>query len=128
MKKLTKVQFDLCQQYLNMVSGIEEGFANVINSFMDLSKTEGDLVVSEILQALTAIAYTNTLLERLLVDNESIQQVITNFQDVIVAAFKLDGHFDHYDIKIKIINDFLYPSFSTWIEIIQNVLGRYVSQ
>lgn len=80
MKQLSEEQFDLCHQYLNMLSGIEKGFAYVITSFIDFSKTEGDLVLSYILQALTTIAHTNTLLERLLADDELIQQVISNFR------------------------------------------------
>ena len=128
MKQLTEEQFDLCQQYLNMVSGIEEGFAYVRASFTDFSKTEGDLVLTDILQALTSITHSNTLLERLLADDESVQQAIMNFQDVTDAAFKLEGHFDHYDTKIKMINDFLYPAFSAWREMIENALVRYVAQ
>lgn len=128
MKQLTEEQFDLFQQYLNMVSGIEDGFVYVIASFTDFSKTEGDLVLTDILQALTSIKYSNTLLERLLVEDESVQQAIINFQDVTDAAFKLEGYLDDYNIKIKVVNDFLYPTFSAWREMIENALVGYVAQ
>ena len=124
MKPLTEEQFDLCQQYLNMVSCIDEGFTYVSASFLDFSKTEGDVVLSDILQALTLIAHVNTLLERLLAEDESIQQAITHFQNVMAQAFKLEGQFDRYDTKMKIINDFLYPAFSAWSDSIQNALGE----
>jgi len=54
-QQLTEEQFDLFQQYLNMVSEIEDGFVYVIASFIDFSKREGELVLTDILQALTSI-------------------------------------------------------------------------
>lgn len=74
MKQLTEENIDLCQQYLNMISEIEEGFAFVTASFTDFNKREGNLVLSDILQALTTITYSNTLLQWLLTDDETVQQ------------------------------------------------------
>lgn len=128
MKQLTEEQFYLFQQYLNMVSGIEDGFVYVIASFTDFSKTEGDQVLTDIIQALTSITYSNTLLERLLIEDESVQQAIINFQDVKDVAFKLEGYLDDYDIKVKVVNDFLYPAFSAWREMIENALVGYIAQ
>lgn len=128
MKQLTEEQFELCHKYLVMINAIDEGFSYVIASFTDYSKTEGDLVLSDIFQALNSIAQTNVLIDRLLVEDELVQQAIENFQDVTDAACKLDGHFGQYDTKINIINTYLYPAFLAWRDIIWNALSRYVSQ
>jgi hypothetical protein len=128
MNKLTEENFVLFQQYLNMISLVEEGFAYVKASFTDYTKTEGELVLSDILQAFTSIAQSNTLLEQLLADDESVQKAIKMFQPVIAAVFKLEGQLEHCDVKMNIIREFLYPAFATWKEIIWNALNRYVSQ
>lgn len=128
MKQLTEEQFELCQEYLAMISCIEEGFEYVKASFTDFSKTEGDLILSDILEALAMIASTNTILERLFATDESILKTITSFQNVIDAAFKLEEHFEQYDTKVKNINDYLYPTFSTWKSTIQNAVSGFIAQ
>ncbi|MFJ8529622.1 hypothetical protein [Bacillus sp. NPDC094106] len=128
MKQLTEENFDLCQQYLNMISEMEEGFEYVIASFTDFSKTEGDLVLSEIFRSLNRIAHTNLLFEQLFSDDESLQQAITNFSDVADAAFMLDGNFDDYGRKMNVINEYLYPAFSAWRNTVQSALVQYVMQ
>lgn len=128
MKNLPEENFELCHQYLNLINVIEEGFTYVISSFTDLNKTEGDLVLFDIIHALTRIAQTNTLLEQVLADDTSVQQAIADFQNVTNAAFKLDGNFDNYHMKLKIVNGLLYPSFSDWNNIVQGALGKYVIQ
>ncbi|MEX3621439.1 hypothetical protein [Viridibacillus arvi] len=128
MKHITEEQLRLCQQYLNTVFGIEEGFEYVKASFTDFSKTEGDLVLSDIIQSFFSIAQTNILLERLFIDDEKIQQGIKQFKEVTEAAFMLEGHFDHYDTKVKVVNDNLYPTFFAWSESIQVALSRNVTQ
>lgn len=128
MKQLTQENFVLCQQYLDMVCVVGEGFAYVISSFTDFSKTEGDLVLSDIFQALSGITQTNVLIERLLADDESVQQAIGNFQDVTDVASQLDGCFDDYDRKVRVITYSLYPAFSIWKDMVHNALVKYVVQ
>jgi hypothetical protein len=128
MNHLTEANFNLCQQYLNMVSVIDEGFSYVISSFTDYSKTEGELVLSDIIQALTSIAQTNTLLEQGLADDPSVQRVIASFQDVANEALKLDDFKNDFNMKMTIINELLYPSFSAWKDIVQNAIGKYIKQ
>jgi hypothetical protein len=128
MNHLTEANFNLCQQYLNMVSVIDEGFSYVISSFTDYSKTEGELVLSDIILALTSIANTNTLLEQVLEDDPSVQQLIASFQDVANEALKLDDFKNDFNMKMTIINELLYPSFSAWKDIVQNAIGKYIKQ
>ena len=128
MNQLTEAQFDVCQQYLSMLDCIEEGFTYIIASFKDFSKTESELVLSDILEALTSIANANTLLSRLLVEDESIQKAILSFEDVTEAATALYGQFNQYNMKTRIINDLFYPAFATWRDIVQNALTKYVVQ
>ncbi len=128
MKQLTVEQFELCLQYLNLISGIEEGFEYITASFSDFSKTEGDIILSDILEALTMIAQTNMILGPLFIEDESIQQTIRNFQNVINAAFQLEGHFDEYDKMVKVVSNFLLPTFSNWKVSARNSLSGYIVQ
>lgn len=128
MNQLSVEQFELCLQYLNLISGIEEGFEYITASFTDFSKTEGELILSDILEALTMIAHTNIILGPLFIEDESIQQTIRNFQNVIYAAFQLEGHFDEYDKKVKVVSSFLLPAFSNWKVSARNSLSGYIVQ
>jgi hypothetical protein len=128
MNRLTEEQWRLCQQYINMVFVIEEGFKYVKDSFTDFTKTEGDRVLVDIYQSLLTITQTNIVLEQLFIDNEEIQQSIKEFTKVIDVAIQLDGHFDDYNKKVNVVNEYLYPSFIVWKESIQIAMKSYVTQ
>ena len=49
MTTLTEDQVQLVREYTTMLQNIDEAFEYVVASFSDYSKTEGDLVLSDIL-------------------------------------------------------------------------------
>lgn len=59
MSTSTEEHIHLVQQYREMLDSIEEGFKYVLASFQDYSKTEGDLVLSDIFAAFLQIAQVN---------------------------------------------------------------------
>lgn len=126
MNEFTEEQFELLKEYLNTVNVIDEGFSYVISSFNDFKKTEGDRVLSDIIQAFSSVAQTNTLLEQILRDDSSLQQVIKSFSNITDAIFKLDGFFDDYHMKMKVVNEILYPAFSEWKDIVNKTIEKYV--
>lgn len=126
--QLVEEQYHLCKQYLNLLTGIDEGFTYVIASFTDYSKTEGDRVLSDILFSFYTIGQTNTILCQLVENDETLKLAISDFTKVLHASFQLEGDFIDNSWRMHVINNSLHPIFTSWRETIQSLLFRYVEQ
>ncbi|UTE77302.1 hypothetical protein [Rossellomorea sp. KS-H15a] len=111
--KLDEKQYELVSQYVGMLDTIEEALNYVEASFTDLSKTEGDQVLSDVFMAIGQISESNPLLKELF-DEERIQKALTGFDTVTDQAWKLDGQLDNNEVKQSVVKENLSPSFSTW--------------
>ncbi len=125
--QLNEDQHQLCQQYVDMLHMIEEAFDYVLASFDDLSKTEGDIVLSDIFSGLTQLAGSNELLAILFEENKEVIQALEEFEVVVSKAMKLDGHFEESEFKQKTVREDLYPTFHTWSLQIQKVLQTHIA-
>lgn len=124
--KLDEKQYELVSQYVGMLDTIEEALNYVEASFTDLSKTEGDQVLSEVFMAIGQISESIPLLKELF-DEESIQNALTGFDTVTNQAWKLDGQLDNNAIKQSIVQENLSPAFSTWKASIEKELKPYLT-
>jgi hypothetical protein len=124
--QMNEDQHQLCQQYVDMLHTIEEAFVYVLASFDDLSKTEGEVVLSDIFTGLTQLAGSNELLSILFEENEEVKKALEGFEEVVSKAMKLDGHFDETDYKHKIVRENFYPAYEAWSLNIQKILQPHI--
>ncbi|WP_391208037.1 hypothetical protein [Psychrobacillus sp. L4] len=122
MSTFIEEHLQLVHQYREMLESIEEGFQYVLASFQDYSKTEGDLVLSDIFTAFVRIVQVNQDLSVLFQDNTSIVEAINSFDEVVLAADKMDGLFEKSQEKQEIVSKFLYPAFEQWRQKIKPLL------
>lgn len=125
--KLDEKQYELVNQYVGMLDTIEEALKYVVASFTDLSKTEGDRVLSDVFVAIGQISESNLLLKEMFDWREGIQQALTGFDTVTDQAWKLDGQFDNNAVKQSIVQEKLSPAFSKWKTSIENELNPYLT-
>jgi hypothetical protein len=125
--KLDEKQYELVSQYVGMLDTIEEALKYVEASFTDLSKTEGDRVLSDVFMAIGQISESNGLLKELFDGREGIQKALTRFDTVTNQAWKLDGQLDNNTVKQSIVQEKLSPAFSTWKASIDNELNHYLT-
>ncbi|MFI8575833.1 hypothetical protein ACIGEL_08970 [Rossellomorea aquimaris] len=125
--KLDEKQYELVSQYVGMLDTIEEALKYVEASFTDLSKTEGDRVLSDVFMAIGQISESNLLLKEMFDGRKDIQKALTGFDTVTDQAWKLDGQLDNNTVKQSIVQEELSPAFSTWKASIDNELNPYLT-
>jgi hypothetical protein len=125
--KLDEKQYELVSQYVGMLDTIEEALKYVKASFTDLSKTEGDRVLSDVFVAIGQISESNGLLKEMFDGREGIQKALTGFDTVTDQAWRLDGQLDNNEVKQSIVQEKLSPAFSTWKASIENELNPYLT-
>ena len=125
MEHLTEEQVHLIREYLDMLSSIEEGFEYVIASYEDYSKTEADLILSDIFSAFVQIISSNENLEKVFAEHKDITHVLQEFHQVVVASEKLTGLFDKTNAKQAIVNEDIFPAYQAWHSKIEPLLSVY---
>jgi hypothetical protein len=125
--KLDEKQYELVSQYVGMLDTIEEALKYVKASFTDLSKTEGDRVLSDVFVAIGQISESNGLLKEMFDGREGIQKALTGFDTVTDQAWRLDGQLDNNEVKQSMVQEKLSPAFSTWKASIDNELNPYLT-
>lgn len=125
MTTLTEDQVQLVREYTAMLQNVDEAFEYVIASFTDYSKTEGDLVLSDILSAFVQIIQVNDDLTTIYNENIEVKNSILGFQEVVAAAEKLDGIFEKSQEKQEVVQQLLYPAYKKWYDSIHLQLVTY---
>lgn len=125
MTTLTEDQTQLVREYTEMLVNLEEAFEYVVASFTDYSKTEGDLILSDILSAFVQLIQVNEDLMTIYDDNMDVKNSILNFQEVINAAEKLNSIFEKSHEKQEVVQQYLYPIYKNWYESIYPQLVVY---
>ncbi|WP_419958142.1 hypothetical protein [Psychrobacillus psychrotolerans] len=125
MTTLTEEQTHLVREYTEMLVNVNEAFEYVVASFADYAKTEGDLILSDILSAFVKLIQVNEDLTAIYHDNMDVQNSILNFQEVINAAEKLNGIFEKSQEKQEMVQKSLYPAYKNWYETIHPQLVVY---
>lgn len=128
MIQLSTENFNFLSQYSETLNIIEEGFDYVLASFNDLTLIHSDIIIGDLILALTSIANANVTLKRLFEKNEIPLQFITEYQTVIESVFLLEGQFNNLYTQIDIITHQIYPYFISWKKKIQNVLRKHIQQ
>jgi hypothetical protein len=124
--QLDEKQYEFIHQYTEILQTVEEAFEYVESSFDDYTKTEGDLVLSDIFTALGQIADSNTLLKKLFKKKDKVLQAIETFDVVPNQALKLEGNFNNQNVKEKVVKENLSPTFSAWKMEVEKVLQPFI--
>ncbi|QUG40799.1 hypothetical protein KD050_16085 [Psychrobacillus sp. INOP01] len=125
MTTLTEDQVQLVREYTTMLQNVDEAFEYVVASFSDYSKTEGDLVLSDILSSFVQLIQVNDDLTTIFHENMEVKKSILGFNEVIAAAEKLDGIFEKSQEKQEVIQQSLYPAYKKWFDSIHPQLVVY---
>ncbi|BCB05692.1 hypothetical protein [Bacillus sp. KH172YL63] len=125
--KLDEKQYELVSQYVAMLDTIEEALKYVEASFADLSKTEGDTVLSDVFLAIGQISESNPLLKEMFEGHEGIQKALSDFDTVTDQAWKLDGHLDNLSMKQSIVQENLAPAFALWKESMEKEIQPFLT-
>ena len=125
MGHLTEEQVYFIREYLDLQSSIQEGFQYVIASYEDYSKTEANLILSDIFSAFVQIISSNEDLEKVFAEQKEITIALQEFQQVVVASEKLTGLFDKTNAKQTIVNEDIFPAYQAWYSKIEPLLRCY---
>ena len=122
---LTEEQFQLIQQYLELVRTINEAFSYVVTSFDDLSYTEGDVVLGDIFTALAQLEGTNTQLNIFFNNQVSVKDAINPFANIVQKVTELETVWDNIEARQQLIRENLSPMYATWSNDILQALPTY---
>jgi hypothetical protein len=125
-QQLDEKQYTLIHQYTEMLQTVEEAFEYVASSFDDYSKTEGDLVLSDIFAALGQIESSSQLLRELFQDENEVLTALGKFDEIPKQAMKLEGNFNDQNVKEKVIKESLSPAFSAWKMEVEKVIKPFI--
>lgn len=128
MTTFTEEQITLIQEYTQLLSSIQEGFEYISASYSDYAKTEGDVILNDILQAFIQVIQTNESLEVLFHEDAELQSAISSFHEVTVAAEDLDGVFDQSQVKQEVVQQKLAPTYLAWYERVYPILLEKIQQ
>lgn len=123
---LCEEEYVLTRQYVDLLETVEEGFEYIVESFKNLSYTEGDRLLNDILHAFSQIINTNFVLAERFKEKTSVLKSLAQFNVVVEKAEILDGKFAEQVVKQKIILEHLYPSFSGWRLSVEQELKPFI--
>jgi hypothetical protein len=112
--KIDERQFELIQQYIDMLEKFEEELDYVTASFTDIEKTEGSRVLADVFEALGQVSESNRVFKDLFNNRPEFISVLEKFETVIDQALELNGHFQESNVKEEIVKGKLSPAFSVW--------------
>jgi hypothetical protein len=125
-QQLDEKQYTLIHQYTEILQTVEEAFEYVEASFGDYTKTEGDLVLSDIFAALGQIESSNQLLKELFQEEKEILRTFEKFDEVPKQALKLEDGFNDQNVREKVVKESLSPAFSAWKMEVEKALQPFV--
>ncbi|RLQ96781.1 hypothetical protein [Falsibacillus albus] len=123
---LTEEQLDFCQRYAALIETINEALDYVAASFTDFEKTEGDVVLQDVIDAFAQIAQSHVTLEILFQEEEKMVETIEAFVLVVNEASMLDGNLADPTLMCSIITEGLTPTYHKWSEKMQKELQPYI--
>jgi len=125
MTALTEEQLNVLHQYKELLASINEGFEYILESYSDYSKTEGDVILSDIFAAFTQVIQVNGDLKVLFKMDTQLMSAIQGFEEVIIASEEMDGLFDKSDEKQEVVQHKLYPAYKAWFN---NIIPLLISK
>ena len=129
MVHLTPEQLTVVRQYAALLDTIEEGFHYVIESFANYERTQGDVVLADILEAFDQIdAVNERSFAQFFAGEEAVLHELKRFSSVIEEAWKLDGKLHDPNAKQQIVEKHVAPAFEAWKVSVMQHLRPYVEQ
>ncbi|MDQ0244745.1 hypothetical protein J2S09_002316 [Bacillus fengqiuensis] len=128
MIKLTEPDVELVHRYVELLQSIEEGLKYVEVSFDDYGKTEGDLVLGDVLDALAQVQSANAQLQVIFAEEHSIVETIQQYGAVVNQCFKLEGKMELPHEKQEVVKQSIIPAFLAWKQSMESNLKSYIIQ
>ncbi|WP_461201895.1 hypothetical protein [Anoxybacillus sp. TBDG-1] len=129
MVHLTSEQLTVVRQYAALLDTIKEGFQYVKESFVDYERTQGDVVLADILEAFDQIDTVNERsFAQFFADDIALLNELQRFSSVVEEAWKLDGNLHDPHAKQQIVEKHVAPAFEAWKVSVMQHLRPYVEQ
>ncbi|WP_433744763.1 hypothetical protein [Falsibacillus pallidus] len=125
--ELTEEQLEFCKQYAGLIETVSEALDYVVASFSDLEKTEGDVVLNDVIQAFVQIAQSHVSLEVLFQDDKEVASGIQSFSNVLNQLEPLEGKMDDLTLRSDIITNGVAPAYRIWSSDMLSKLKAYIS-
>ncbi len=107
-------QQDVFKTYYELLQTIEEGLLYVEASFDDETKTEADRILSDVLAAFSQLTHTNEQLQKDFAENKTMMTTVDQYETVLRAVLRLEGHMNDYYMKQRILIGDILPTFEKW--------------
>ncbi|MCA1031451.1 hypothetical protein LCL95_10485 [Bacillus timonensis] len=127
MVKLNEAQYELINQYRDLLDTIDEGFTYLIDSFSNLELSHGDRILADIFSALVQIGTTSDQLLSIFPENHEVSIRIHLFSGVLTEIEKLEAVMQDELQKQLLIKLTIFPAYLAWKEQVQSALEKYVS-
>ncbi|RDI40110.1 hypothetical protein [Falsibacillus pallidus] len=125
--EMTKEQLEFCKQYTGLIETVNEALDYVVASFSDFEKTEGDVVLNDVIQAFVQIAQSHVSLEVLFQDDKEVVQGIQSFSNVLNQLERLEGKMDDLTLRSDIITNDVAPAYRSWSTDMLSKLQPYIT-
>ena len=126
MLQLQENELAIIQNYVQVGNTVTEALDYVVASFEDFSKTEGDLVLSDVFAAFAQMLDANGhIIFFLKEDPESLLHVL-QFNEMITKIEKLEDIFGQVEQRNAFIKNELVPMYQAWINETNVKLQKYM--
>ena len=116
----------IIQNYIQVGNTVVEALEYVVASFDDLSKTEGDLVLSDVFAAFSQMLNANgQIIFFLKEDSEALLHVL-ELNEMMGKLEALEAVFLELDKREQFIKNELAPTYNDWMHQTNQLLQKYM--
>lgn len=124
--KLADSQVRAVKEYLALLETVEEGLDYVEESFTDYEKTEGDVVLSDIITAFMELEETHVRFRDLFAKDPALVESFNEFKDVLIECLKLEDKMEDQNAKQQIVKESLSPVYRAWMKGVYEPLSQHL--
>lgn len=116
----------IIQNYIQVGNTVVEALEYVVASFDDLSKTEGDLVLSDVFAAFSQMLNANGQIIFFLKEDPEALLHVLELNEMMGKLEALEAVFLELDKKEQFIKNELAPTYNNWINKANQLLQKYM--
>lgn len=116
MVQLQEVQFDTLKQYVEVANTVEEAIDYVIASYSDETKTEGEVLLADVFNAITRMIDTNGQMIFWFKEEESTVVHLLRLNDLMNELVVLEENFEDEVFRQQFVTDKLAPMYKEWVK------------
>ena len=115
MVELQDVQVETLKQYVDVANTVEEALDYILASYGDESKTESEVLLSDIFAALTKLIDTNGQLIFWFKEEEATIVHLLRINDLMNELVVLEDRFEDEQFRQQMVSEKLAPLYKEWV-------------